>query len=80
MSVHSRRLSLLSELHLATVNITASLAKRIPAPTHWDRATQGTYRPLPRRCRNSREPDSVAPFASAKKFADGERGRFAYAR
>ena len=34
MSVHSRRLSLLSELHLATVNITASLAKRIPAPTH----------------------------------------------
>ena len=34
MSAHSRRLSLLSELHLATVNITASLAKRIPAPTH----------------------------------------------
>ena len=34
MSKHSRRISLLSEPHLATVNITASLAKRIPPPTH----------------------------------------------
>jgi len=33
MSKHRRRISLLSEPHLATVIVTASLAKRIPAPT-----------------------------------------------
>ena len=34
MGIHSRRISLLGERQLTTVNITASLAKRIPAPTH----------------------------------------------
>ena len=34
MSTHSRRITLLGESHLTTVNITASLAKRIPARTH----------------------------------------------
>jgi hypothetical protein len=33
MSIHSRRISILGEPHLTMVNITASLAKRIPVPT-----------------------------------------------
>lgn len=34
MSVHSRRISILGQSHLTTVNITVSLAKQIPASTY----------------------------------------------
>jgi hypothetical protein len=34
MSIHSRRISILGEPQRTTVNITASLAKQIPAPIH----------------------------------------------
>ena len=79
MSIHSRRISLLGEPHLATVNITASLAKRIPAPTHVGSGHSKAPTVLYRFAVETHENRLIySPPLPPRKFADGERGRFAY--
>ena len=78
MSRHSRRYSLLNEAHHTTVNFTASLAKRIPAPTF---VGSGHYK-APTVLRSfvvaTHENRLIhSPPFPPRKFAEGERGFFA---
>ena len=81
MSKHSRRISLLSEPHLATVNITASLSKRIPPPTHVGSGHSKAPTVLCRFAVETHENRLIhSPPLPPRKFADGERGCFAFPR
>jgi hypothetical protein len=75
MSKHSRRITFLGEPHLATVNITASLSKRIPPST---RVESGHSKAPSVICRFAVETHVNrlihSPPLPPRKFADGEGG------
>ena len=81
MRIHSRRISILDEPHRATVNITASLAKQIPAPTHVGSGHSKAPTVLRGFAEETHENRLIhSPPLPPRKFAEGERGLFAFAK
>ena len=75
MSKHSRRITFLSEPHLATVNITALLSKRIPPPTHVGSGHSKAPTVLCRFAVETHENRLIhSPPLPPRNFADGEGG------
>ena len=81
MSIHSRRISILGEPHLTTVNITASFAKQIPAPTYAGSGHSKATTVFRGFAVETHEHRLIhLPPLPPRKFADGERGLFVYAK
>ena len=77
MSTHSRRISLLGEPYLTTVNITASLAKRIPAPANVGSGHFKAPTVLRGFAVETHENRLIhSPLSPLRTFADGGRGFF----
>jgi hypothetical protein len=81
MSTHSRRISLLGEPHLTTVNLTASLAKRIPAPANVGSGHFKAPTVLRGFAVETHENRLIhSPLSPPQKFADGGKGVFCFSK
>jgi hypothetical protein len=80
MCTHSRRFSLLDEARHPKVHIAAALAQRITGfhSFLWDRAITRQPPSVVASSQTCASPESLTPFAFAKKIADGERGCFVF--
>ena len=76
--MHSRRISILGESHFTTVNITASFAKQIPAPTYVGSGHSKATTVFRGSAVETHENRLIhSPHLPPRKFAEGERGFFA---